>query len=183
MLGWGKVKETDTDGLVKVSRNAMFNYRIKFKGIKFPSPDPTVPAKDFILKMTVWSTQLLGGEDAVAEGLLPLQPLFLDCMQVYHSHLSAADAVLSRTRVESIVFCTFARAICMHVLLTWWSILQRNLGKASPDDMEIVTLEPDSSCPFSPNTYAPLCVLLCCLKIVVLGGHTMGLPFSLGSFK
>ena len=149
LLGWGKVKETDTDGLVKVSRNAMFNYRIKFKGIKFPSPDPTVPAKDFILKMTVWSTQLLGGEDAVAEGLLPLQPLFLDCMQVCHSHLLAADAVSSRTRLDSLAFL-----LCLcHV--TWRPIWQRNLGKGSPDDMEIVTLEPDSSCPFSR---APLCV-------------------------
>lgn len=85
------MKETDTDQLVKVSRNAMFNFRIKFKGIKFPSPDPTVPAKDFILKMSVWSTSLVG-EDAIAEGLLPLQPLFLDCMQVCSrsTHLNAS---------------------------------------------------------------------------------------------
>jgi len=99
LLGWGKVKETDQDCGVKVSRNAMFNFRLKFKGIKFPSPDPTVPAKDFILKMSVWHEDLLSSH-AIAEGLLPLQPLFLDCMQ-------------------------------------------RNLGKASPDDMEIVTLSPD----------------------------------------
>jgi hypothetical protein len=99
LQGWGKVKETDFDCGVKVSRNAMFNYRIKFKGIKFPCPDPTCPAKDFILKMTVWHSNLLG-ESAIAEGMLPLQPLFLDCMQ-------------------------------------------RNLGKGSPDDMEIVTLTPD----------------------------------------
>jgi hypothetical protein len=82
LLGWGKVKETDFDCGVKTSRNAMFNFRIKFKGIKFPCPDPTVPAKDFILKMTVWHSNLFG-EHAIAEGLLPLQPLFLDCMQVY----------------------------------------------------------------------------------------------------
>jgi hypothetical protein len=81
LMGWGKVKETDQDCGVKVSRNAMFNFRIKFKGIKFPCPDPTVPAKDFILKMTVWHSNLLG-EHVIAEGLLPLQPLFLDCMQV-----------------------------------------------------------------------------------------------------
>ena len=31
----------------------MFNYRMKFKGIKFPSPDPTIPAKDFTLKIQV----------------------------------------------------------------------------------------------------------------------------------
>jgi len=102
LLGWGKVKETDTDAGVKVSRNAMFNFRIKFKGIKFPSPDPTVPAKDFVLKISVWHQDFLTGliEHSIAEGLLPLQPLFLDCMQ-------------------------------------------RNLGKPSPDDMEIVTLPPD----------------------------------------
>lgn len=99
LQGWGKVKETDFDCGVKVSRNAMFNYRIKFKGIKFPCPDPTCPAKDFVLKMTVWHSNLLG-ESAIAEGMLPLQPLFLDCMQ-------------------------------------------RNLGKGSPDDMEIVTLPPE----------------------------------------
>uniref|UniRef100_A0A7S4U7T2 C2 domain-containing protein n=1 Tax=Guillardia theta TaxID=55529 RepID=A0A7S4U7T2_GUITH len=102
MMGWGRVKETDTDYGVKVSRNAMFNYRIKFKGLKFPCPDPTVPAKDFILKLTVWHDSLLGGQHAIAEGLLPLQPLFLDCMQ-------------------------------------------RNLGKTSADDMEIVSLQPESS--------------------------------------
>jgi len=81
LMGWGKVKETDQDCGVKVSRNAMFNFRIKFKGIKFPCPDPTVPAKDFVLKMSVWHSTMLG-EHAIAEGLLPLQPMFLDCMQV-----------------------------------------------------------------------------------------------------
>ena len=77
----------------------MFNYRIKFKGIKFPSPDPTIPAKDYILNLQVWGARLLGNDTLIAEGLLPLQPIFQDCAQ-------------------------------------------RNIGKPSPDDMEIVSLEP-----------------------------------------
>jgi hypothetical protein len=36
---------------VKQSRMAMFNYRLRFKGLKYPSPDPTIPAKDFLLKV------------------------------------------------------------------------------------------------------------------------------------
>jgi len=104
LLGWGRVKETDVDAGVKVSRNAMFNYRIKFKGIKFPSPDPTIPAKDFTLKMQVWANRLLGNDELIAEGYLPLQPIFLDAMQ-------------------------------------------RNLGKPSPDDMELVSLPPDCEPP------------------------------------
>jgi len=99
LLGWGRMKETDCDMGVKVSRYAMFNYRIKFKGLKFPSPDPTIPAKDYILNLQVWGARLLGNDTLIAEGLLPLQPIFQDCMQ-------------------------------------------RNLGKPSPDDMEIVSLEP-----------------------------------------
>ena len=82
----------------------MFNYRIKFKGIKFPSPDPTIPAKDFTLKMQVWANRLLGNDELIAEGYLPLQPIFLDAMQ-------------------------------------------RNLGKPSPDDMELVSLPPDCEPP------------------------------------
>jgi len=50
-MGWGREKETDQDIGVKQSRLAMFNYRLKFKGIKYPSPDPTIPAKDFLLKV------------------------------------------------------------------------------------------------------------------------------------
>ena len=42
------------------ARLAMFNYRIKFKGLKFPSPDPTFPAKDFLLRITVWAEDGLG---------------------------------------------------------------------------------------------------------------------------
>jgi hypothetical protein len=53
LLGWGKDKETDTDCGVKVSRLAMFNFRLKYKGLKYPSPDPTYPAKDFILRIQV----------------------------------------------------------------------------------------------------------------------------------
>ena len=48
LMGWGREKETDQDIGVKQSRLAMFNYRLKFKGLKFPSPDPTIPAKDFL---------------------------------------------------------------------------------------------------------------------------------------
>jgi hypothetical protein len=55
LLGWGKDKETDTDCGVKVSRLAMFNFRLKYKGLKYPSPDPTYPAKDFILRIQVLS--------------------------------------------------------------------------------------------------------------------------------
>ena len=51
LMGWGREKETDQDIGVKQSRLAMFNYRLKFKGLKFPSPDPTIPAKDFLLKV------------------------------------------------------------------------------------------------------------------------------------
>ncbi len=52
-MGWGREKETDQDIGVKQSRLAMFNYRLKFKGLKFPSPDPTIPAKDFLLKVNI----------------------------------------------------------------------------------------------------------------------------------
>ena len=40
-------------GWTQVSRKAMFNYRLKFKGIKYPSPDPTFPVKDFLLRISV----------------------------------------------------------------------------------------------------------------------------------
>jgi len=102
ILGWGKNKETDTDNGVKVSRNAMFNYRLKYKGLKYPSPDPTYPAKDFILRIQVWADDFLGvaPPQAIAEGFLCLGELFRECMQ-------------------------------------------RNLGKPSPDDMEIVPLRGD----------------------------------------
>jgi hypothetical protein len=53
LMGWGREKETDQDIGVKQSRLAMFNYRLKFKGLKFPSPDPTIPAKDFLLKVNI----------------------------------------------------------------------------------------------------------------------------------
>ena len=59
MMGWGRVKETDSDFGVKTSRLAMFNYRIKFKGIKFPSPDPTIPAKDYLLRVAVLPSLIL----------------------------------------------------------------------------------------------------------------------------
>ena len=81
----------------------MFNFRIKYKGIKFPSPDPTVPAKDFILKMSVWHSNILG-EHAIAEGLLPLQPLFLDCMRPFSSpRLSPFFCGLPRTLLATSV--------------------------------------------------------------------------------
>ena len=78
----------------------MFNYRIKFKSIKYPSPDPTIPAKDYLLKLHVMSADFMGlmPNKTIAEGIIPLQTLFLDCFQ-------------------------------------------RNLGKGSPDDMEIVSLD------------------------------------------
>ena len=31
----------------------MFNYRLKYKGLQYPSPDPTFPAKDFLLLVQV----------------------------------------------------------------------------------------------------------------------------------
>mmetsp|Transcript_72184 Transcript_72184/g.193000 ORF Transcript_72184/g.193000 Transcript_72184/m.193000 type:complete len:295 (+) Transcript_72184:60-944(+) len=101
LVGWGsRAKETDTDMGVKQARNAMFNYRIKYKGIKYPSPDPTFPAKDFLLRVTVWSDDFLGIQppQAIAQGLLPLGEMFTECFQ-------------------------------------------RNLGKPSPDDMEIVDMK------------------------------------------
>jgi len=100
MLGWGKDKETDTDCGVKTSRLAMFNYRLKYKGLKYPSPDPTFPAKDFLLQIQVWGDDFLGiaAPQAIAGGVLPLGEIFRECMQ-------------------------------------------RNLGKPSPDDMEIVSVK------------------------------------------
>jgi len=44
---------------VKTSRLAMFNFRLKYKGLKYPSPDPTFPAKDFLLQIQVWGDDFL----------------------------------------------------------------------------------------------------------------------------
>jgi hypothetical protein len=81
LLGWGKETETENDCGVKTSRHAMFNYRLKYKGLKHPSPDPTFPAKDFILRITMWSDCLIGDAQAVAGGFLPLGHLFRSYMQ------------------------------------------------------------------------------------------------------
>lgn len=71
----------------------MFNYRIKFKGLKFPSPDPTIPAKDYILNLQVWGARLLGNDTLIAEGLLPLQPIFQVSFLFPRALLSNTNAI------------------------------------------------------------------------------------------
>lgn len=70
LIGLGQPKQTDVHYGVKKGAYGMFNWRLKWR-LKYPST-----SLEYLTRIQIWDDNLLGSHASIAEGILPLGPLF-----------------------------------------------------------------------------------------------------------
>ena len=70
LIGLGQPKQTDVHYGVKKGAYGMFNWRLKWR-LKYPST-----SLEYLMRIQIWDDNLLGSHASIAEGILPLGPLF-----------------------------------------------------------------------------------------------------------
>lgn len=85
MMGVGQPKQTDVHYGVKKGAYGMFNWRLKWRA-KYPST-----TLEYLMRIQIWDDNLLGSHASIAEGILPLGPLFKECFERNQGKTSPDD--------------------------------------------------------------------------------------------